>query len=165
MSDVVETKPIMPTPSPAEVDDVSMSGHSQPSALRKDAESPAIPERSFLGIRRGEQFVVGFFVITSFVLMAVHWAQLSGWGLQPVEIERQHALPLDYRIDVNMAAWVEWIQLPGIGEVLARRIVDDREMNGPFKSVDDLQRVKGIGPKTVEKLRPWLHVKSVIQGR
>jgi competence protein ComEA len=81
---------------------------------------------------------------------------LSGWGLQPIEIERQRALPLDYRIDINTATWVEWIQLPGIGEVLARRIVDDRDTNGTFKDVDDLQRVKGIGPKTVEKLRRWM---------
>jgi competence protein ComEA len=41
---------------------------------------------------------------------------------------------------------------------LARRIVADREQNGPFRSVDDLARVKGIGPKTLEHLRPWVRL-------
>ena len=44
----------------------------------------------------------------------------------------------------------------GIGEATAKKIVADREANGPFKSVDEVQRVKGIGPATLEKMRPWL---------
>jgi competence protein ComEA len=43
-----------------------------------------------------------------------------------------------------------------VGEVLAQRILDDRAERGPYRSVDDLRRVKGIGEKTLEKLRPWL---------
>ncbi|HET6323107.1 MAG TPA: helix-hairpin-helix domain-containing protein, partial [Planctomycetaceae bacterium] len=51
-----------------------------------------------------------------------------------------------------------WGQIQGIGDALARRIVADREENGPFQSVEDLGRVKGIGPKTLEHLRPWVRV-------
>ena len=65
---------------------------------------------------------------------------------------------LDFRIDVNSATWVEWGQLDGIGDTMARRIVADREENGPFRSIDELRRVKGIGPKTLERLRPWLSI-------
>lgn len=43
--------------------------------------------------------------------------------------------------------------LPGIGPVTAARIVDDRTANGPFASVDDLDRVPGIGAATIEELR------------
>jgi competence protein ComEA len=156
MSDVVEIKPETPVPPIAEVETEKTSSDNPTPDVTGDAETVAPPEGTFLGMGRADQYVVGFFVIASFALMAVHWAQLSGWGLQPIEIERQRALPLDYRIDINTATWVEWIQLPGIGEVLARRIVDDRDTNGTFKDVDDLQRVKGIGPKTVEKLRRWM---------
>lgn len=46
--------------------------------------------------------------------------------------------------------------LPNIGETLARRIVESREAEGPFAEVDDLQRVRGIGPRTLEQLRPYL---------
>jgi competence protein ComEA len=61
-------------------------------------------------------------------------------------------------IDINQAG-VEQLQgLPNIGPVKAKRIVENRESKGPFKSVDDLRRVPGIGPKTVEQLRPYITV-------
>jgi len=56
-------------------------------------------------------------------------------------------------IDVNAASTDELVRLPGVGEVLAARIVADREANGPFSSLDDLCRVSGIGPATVEGFR------------
>lgn len=61
----------------------------------------------------------------------------------------------DMRIDVNAASAAELSALPGLGPALAQRIVDDREARGPFKSVDDLDRVKGIGKAIVERLRPY----------
>jgi competence protein ComEA len=57
------------------------------------------------------------------------------------------------RVDVNTAdAWL-LEALPGIGEVLAQRIVDYRNENGPFLRIEDLANVEGIGPATIEKLR------------
>jgi competence ComEA-like helix-hairpin-helix protein len=47
-------------------------------------------------------------------------------------------------------------KLPGIGPVLAQRIVDRRERVGGFHSVDDLLSVPGIGPRLFERIRPWL---------
>jgi competence protein ComEA len=46
--------------------------------------------------------------------------------------------------------------LPGIGPVLAGRIVEDRTANGPYRQAADLLRVKGIGPATLARLRPRL---------
>jgi competence protein ComEA len=43
--------------------------------------------------------------------------------------------------------------LPGIGPVLAARIVAERGRGGPFATVDELRRVRGIGPKTLERIR------------
>lgn len=58
------------------------------------------------------------------------------------------------RININTASEAELQLLPGIGPALAARIVEDRARRGPFKSVADLDRVKGIGPETLRKLRP-----------
>ena len=44
--------------------------------------------------------------------------------------------------------------LPGIGPVMAGRIIAHREANGPFTSIDDVENVPGIGPKTLESIRP-----------
>jgi competence protein ComEA len=58
--------------------------------------------------------------------------------------------PPDEPIDINRASPEDLARLPGIGPTLAKRIVEGR----PFASVADLRRVKGIGAKTLEKLRP-----------
>jgi comEA protein len=47
-------------------------------------------------------------------------------------------------------------QLPGVGPVLAKRIYDYREQNGRFQAVEDLMKIKGIGKKTFEKIRPFI---------
>ncbi len=56
-------------------------------------------------------------------------------------------------INVNSAGVEELIVLPGVGRAYAERIVEYREKNGPFKKVEDLLNVKGIGEKTFERIR------------
>ncbi len=63
-----------------------------------------------------------------------------------------------FQVDINQATWIEWAQLDGIGQTLAKRIVADRNEQGPFQSVEDLRRVKGIGAKTLDKMRPHLTI-------
>lgn len=59
-------------------------------------------------------------------------------------------------LDLNRADADALVALPRIGPALARRIVEDRERNGPFRDVDDLDRVRGVGPATVEAIRPMV---------
>jgi competence ComEA-like helix-hairpin-helix protein len=59
-------------------------------------------------------------------------------------------------MDVDRASEAELLRLPGIGPSLAARIVAERSAGGPFGGPDGLLRVRGIGPKTLEKIRPYL---------
>ena len=61
--------------------------------------------------------------------------------------------PTDSRIDVNRAGVSELTQLPGVGVVLAARIISYREANGPFSTVDDLLDVSGIGEGKLAVIR------------
>ena len=65
------------------------------------------------------------------------------------------------RIDLNRATQAELELLPGIGPSLAQRILDYRAEHGAFKRIEDLDEVKGIGPKTLEKLRPLVRVDPI----
>ncbi len=125
----------------------------------KEVPSPSGPPA--LGLRRGDQWFVGLFVIAGLLLLAVHAYRLGGSGLPPIEIDRLPERQYDYQLDVNRATWIEWTLLEGIGEKLAKRIVADREDHGPFKSIEDVRRVKGIGPKTWEDIRPRLMITTV----
>jgi competence protein ComEA len=60
------------------------------------------------------------------------------------------------RVDLNRASKEELMALPGIGEVLADRIIEERTTGGPFRAPADVQRVSGIGPKTFEKIQPLI---------
>ena len=57
-------------------------------------------------------------------------------------------------VNINTADAAELTQLPGIGPETADSIIDYRSDVGPFTSIDDLMKVKGIGAKKLEKLRP-----------
>lgn len=61
-------------------------------------------------------------------------------------------------ISLNKASKNDLLELPGVGPAMADRIIADRREHGPFKHVEDLKRVKGIGSKKFEKLRKYLHV-------
>ena len=61
-------------------------------------------------------------------------------------------------LDPNVASAEELDRLPGVGASKALRIVREREENGPYASVEDLARVSGLGPRSVERLRPHLRV-------
>lgn len=59
------------------------------------------------------------------------------------------------RIDLNTASAEQLQLLPGIGPARAAAIIESRRQQGPFASIDDLARVRGIGPATIEGLRPY----------
>jgi len=91
---------------------------------------------------------------------------LSDAGIEPdadlshieLYIPREGEAELPQKIDINRAE--PWLleALPGIGEVLAQRIVDYRSENGPFRRIEDLLKVSGIGPATFENIKDFITV-------
>lgn len=64
----------------------------------------------------------------------------------------------DGKININKANKSELMELSGIGEVKAQAIIDYREENGPFISIEDIKEVSGIGDKTFEKIKDKITV-------
>ena len=75
--------------------------------------------------------------------------------IPPTPVRMGKIQPGEPRINVNSASQTELMRLPGIGPSLSQRIVVARGEE-PFRTVEDLRRVKGIGQKTLENLRPLI---------
>jgi competence protein ComEA len=67
------------------------------------------------------------------------------------------------KLDLNRATAEELQGLPGIGPVLAQRVIAQRTTHGPFHTVDDLRDVKGIGKKRMDQLRPLVMVNVAVK--
>jgi competence protein ComEA len=85
--------------------------------------------------------------------LPVEQAQRAGASLREPK-----KLPPRSSIDLNSATEQELMRLPGIGPQVAARIVQHRDEHGAFASVDDLLDVRGIGPKKLEAVRPFVTV-------
>lgn len=85
-------------------------------------------------------------------------ATLLGAGLSAQE-PPTHAAP-GATVNINTASAAQLEELPGIGAKTAQRIVEFRQKNGPFRKVEELMNVKGIGEKSFLKLKPHLSVGS-----
>jgi competence protein ComEA len=107
---------------------------------------------------RSAQLATAFLVGLATALLGVHSYGYLRWGTRPTELER--GSELTYRIDLNHADRAELLQLPGIGEKLVERIEDYRRQHGPFRNVEELTQVHGIGAVTLQRLRPWISVEG-----
>ncbi|NQT38755.1 MAG: helix-hairpin-helix domain-containing protein [Planctomycetes bacterium] len=107
-------------------------------------------------LRRADQAAVAVLVLAGLGTSVGWWLLQGGWEGRLVEIDRPAPEDISFQVDVNQAEWPELAQLPGIGETLARRIVEFRDQRGPFLDHQDIRNVKGIGPKKLEQIEPYL---------
>ena len=112
------------------------------------------PQNGWLRPRDQAVVVAGIVIATCFLVG--DWLTGGGTLQRQVELDaKKDRLPV-FSVDINVAGWPEIAQLPGIGETLARRIVESREREGRFRSLADLRRVRGIGKNTLARIEPYL---------
>jgi competence protein ComEA len=90
------------------------------------------------------------FVIVAVVSMPAQAGQAKSAGKTPKASTQV--------VNVNSASAADFEALPGIGPKLAARIVDYRQKNGPFKKIEDLMNVQGLGEKNFLKLKSQLTI-------
>ncbi len=107
--------------------------------------------------RRTAQAALGAFVLC--VLALVAW-RVYFPRLQARPTDDAPPAAVSKPLDLNAADRTELLQLPGVGPNMADAILTHRQTVGRFESVDDLSEVKGVGDKTLAKLRPLLSVED-----
>ena len=130
-----------------ELSPASTSGMPAPPTGKPAARPPKPPE-VVAAWPRCAQLAGAFLLGGLTVLLGVHALTYLRQGAEPSKIEA--APPIAYRVDLNAARCAELMQLPGIGPNLADRIEQNRRTSGGFQSVDDLLKVQGIGPTTLD---------------
>lgn len=110
------------------------------------------------GLSRPAQYALGVFLAVTLGMLAFR-GYGNGIGMRPTEVATAPTA------DLNLADRAELEQVPGIGPTLARAIEDHRARKGPFKSLDELRQVKGVGSATLDKIRPFLRIDSIAPSR
>ena len=108
-------------------------------------------------LSRRHQLTAGAITLCCLLLIATYWISEFERRGKLINIDRQfNTGAIELKIDLNQADWPELTLLPEISETMARRVVEFREANGRFRSLDEVQRVKGIGPRTFVRIKPFL---------
>lgn len=126
--------------------------------------TPTVPPPDSDLLRPRDRGAVMVVIGCGLALLALAWLRHGGHRGGVIDVDRATPLVAKFQVDVNRADWPELIQLPGVGQTLAERVVAERDLNGRFRSVDDLARVPGIGPRTLERMKPYLLPISSDQG-
>lgn len=114
---------------------------------------------AFPSIRLRQRSIMTWLLVTMLGILAIEWLLIARRRPEELPITRGSSFEMDFRVDVNSATWIEWSQLPGIGPSLAHRIVAYRRVNGPFRVIDDLELVPGIGQAKLDAIRHQLTIR------
>ncbi len=97
-------------------------------------------------------------LLVAFSLLVWNVYASGRWTTRPTTLE--HGTSQTTRLELNRADRVQLMQLPGVGETLAARIVEYRDEHHGFRNVDELRQVHGIGPSLIEKIRSHVYVEA-----
>lgn len=125
-----------------------------------DAANPGNSNLGPSGIGESQRyFLVTFFVGATTLILLPLLANRPNDGYRTADAT---APSVSFRVNPNTATIGELSQLPDIGPSIASRIVESRETDGNFRAIEDLLRVRGIGPKSFTAMRPYLRIPSLV---
>lgn len=113
-----------------------------------DAVAAEVEKATLAAARRRE-------IVETSVRTAAEAADSNDKTGSNADVRRPDAETLVFVVELNSASKAELTNLPRVGEKLAERIIERREELGGFRKVDDLLGIKGIGEKTLDKMRPF----------
>ena len=98
-------------------------------------------------------FFAGMLVTTALLAGTAQEKNTEKKEAQPVKVEQAQTT-----VNINSATLEQLVTLPRIGPAIGQRIIDFRTEHGPFKKLEDLMNVRGIGAKTFENLKPLIRL-------
>jgi competence protein ComEA len=109
-------------------------------------------------LRRPDQLIAATILAAALAVLGLYWTYQALFGRGLIDIDRAEPQEIQFLVDLNEADWPELALLPNVGEQLAKRIVEFRRQQPSerFRDLDQLQDVRGIGPKTFDSVRPYL---------
>jgi competence protein ComEA len=107
---------------------------------------------------RSAQYAAVSMASVFLTLVAVHLR--SSWLQRPRPLEIEHGMPVQFRIDLNEADRSTLLQIPGVGDKMAERILAYRDSKGRFNDYKDLLEIQGVGGATLERMRPWVEIRG-----
>ncbi|MCC6326750.1 MAG: hypothetical protein DCC43_10790 [Candidatus Brocadia sp.] len=126
-----------------------------------------IPQRPFDGSSptKRQLIVIYFLATTLFIATIIKIGMDYHWWLPETEIvSTLKPEDIKVKLDVNTSPWYELVLLPKLGEAKAKAIVAYREKHGNFKTLDELNKVKGIGASITEAISDHLIIGSATAG-
>ncbi|MFN4190251.1 MAG: ComEA family DNA-binding protein [Pseudothermotoga sp.] len=100
---------------------------------------------------------VGLIILLGFALE-------KGYNKQDATVDRvDQRKMIEFPIDINSASYEDLLQIPGIGPAKAKAIIQFREQSGPFRTIDDLVKVSGIGKVTAQRISSYVKLEGLPQ--
>lgn len=107
-------------------------------------------------LRKHEQLALFVILVICGVILGGYFLQLHWMHGRLIDIDEITYQPVEYLVDLNQADWPELANIPNIGEKLSKAIIEFRSQHGEFESIEQLNKVPGIGPAKLSLLREHL---------
>ena len=118
------------------------------------------PSKTVLLLRRIDQPAVAVVLCTCLLLIGLFVFRLWRTKQGVVDIDNRPNRSAQLSVDLNLAPWPEFANLPGIGEFLGRTIVSYRQQHGEFHAIDDIKMVPGIGENRFRQIKSYLVISA-----